>query len=165
MNSIDLIQSNLRRSQEIVLSRIEEMAKHCLVRPLPDGGCHTLWILGHLAFIESFVIHQIMLGEPNQVAGWKEIFDGDEVSDRADDFPAFEPVLKECRRLRAETIARLATLTEADLDQPSQKPPLGAEELFCDFRSCFQYASDHWLMHRGQLAVARRAAGMGRMWY
>jgi hypothetical protein len=28
-----------------------------------------------------------------------------------------------------------------------------------------QYTSDHWFMHRGQLADARRAAGLHRMWF
>ena len=36
----------------------------------------------------------------------------------------------------------------------------GVELLFGTYRRCFQYASDHWFMHRGQLADARRAAGV-----
>lgn len=59
MLSIDLIRENLKRSEDIVLSRIEDMRDHCVVFPSPGGGCHTLWILGHLAYIECLVIHRL----------------------------------------------------------------------------------------------------------
>lgn len=63
MLSIDLIRDNLRRSEEIVLARIEDMRDHCMVLPTPRGGCHTLWILGHLAYIEaSWPMHAVLRG-------------------------------------------------------------------------------------------------------
>jgi hypothetical protein len=165
MLSIDLIRENLRRSEAIVLARVEEMREHCLVFPTPRGGCHTLWVLGHLAYIESLVIHGFMLGEPNPLADWEEIFDGYEISGEVKFFPPFDRVLEECRRIRSTTISLLDSLTENDLDKVSENVPNGAEELFGTYRRCFQYAGDHWLMHRGQLADARRASGVKRMWY
>ena len=45
--------------------------------PTPKGGCHTLWVLGHLAYIEALVVHGFMLGERNPLAEWEELFDGD----------------------------------------------------------------------------------------
>ena len=52
----------------------------------------------------------------------------------------------------------------ADLDTPSATVPKGFEDTFGTCRLCLQYAADHWYMHRGQLADARRAAGVARMW-
>jgi len=52
----------------------------------------------------------------------------------------------------------------ADLDTPSATVPQGFEDTFGTYRLCLQYAADHWYMHRGQLADARRAAGVARMW-
>ena len=49
MNSIDLIRDNLKKSSERVLLRVEEMRDHANVFPTTNGGCHTLWVLGHLA--------------------------------------------------------------------------------------------------------------------
>lgn len=49
MQSIDLIRDNLKKSEERVLARVEEMRDHSLVFPTPNGGGHTLWVLGHLA--------------------------------------------------------------------------------------------------------------------
>jgi hypothetical protein len=53
MQSIDLVRDNLMKSRDRVLSRVEEMRDHCLVFPKPKGGSHTLWVLGHLAYIEA----------------------------------------------------------------------------------------------------------------
>lgn len=165
MDSIDLIRDNLVRSEDIVLSRIEDMREHCLVFPTSAGGCHTLWILGHLAYIEALVIDVFMRGETNPLAQWETMFDGDEVSSRADDYVTFEVALTECRTRRHATRKLLESITERDLDQPSAQAPSGTQDLFGTFRHCFQYVADHWFMHRGQLADARRAAGRDRMWY
>jgi hypothetical protein len=165
MLSIDLIRENLKRSEDIVLSRVEDMHEHCMVLSTPRGGCHTLWVLGHLAYIESLVIHSFMLGKPNPVADWEEVFDGAEVSGDVNLFPPFDRVVEECRKIRASTTSLLDSLAEEDLDKASENVPNGAEELFGTYRCCFQYAADHWFMHRGQLADARRAAGIERMWY
>lgn len=170
MHTIDLLRENLRRSEEIVLSRVEDMRDHCVVFPTPRGGCHTLWILGHLAYIECLVIRTFMLGEANPLAEWEEILDTKEVSGDEQDYPTFDRLLDECRSVRASTIALLDSFSESDLDQvsenvPSARDTKGVEFLFGTYRRCFQYASDHWFMHRGQLADARRAAGVQRMWY
>jgi hypothetical protein len=65
MQSIDLVRDNLKKSLDRVLARIDDMHKHCLVFPTPNGGGHTLWVLGHLAYIETLVIRGFMLGESN----------------------------------------------------------------------------------------------------
>jgi uncharacterized damage-inducible protein DinB len=165
MDSIDLICENLHRSEQIVLSRIEEMRDHCMVPPSSKGGCHTLWVLGHLAYIESLVVRTFMLGGTNPLASWETMFDRREVSGNPDDFVPFEEALTKCRATRAATNSLLESLNEADLDQASVAAPNGSEELFGTYRRCFQYAADHWFMHRGQLADARRVAGLERMWY
>ncbi len=165
MQSIHLIRENLKRSEDIVLSRIEEMRDHCMVPPTPRGGCHTLWVLGHLAYIEALAIRKFMLGEPSPLADWEEIFDGWDVSGDIEHFVPFDRALAECRATRASTISLLDSFDEDDLDQTSANVPDKVDELFGTYRRCFQYAADHWFMHRGQLADARRAAGLERMWY
>lgn len=165
MQSIHLIRENLTRSESIVLSRVEEMRDHCMIPPTPRGGCHTLWVIGHLAYIETLVIRQFMLGEANPLADWEEIFDGEEVSGDIEQFPPFDQALAECRATRASTISLLDSLREDDLDLASVNAPKGVDDLFGTHRRCFQSAADHWFMHRGQLADARRVAGLERMWY
>jgi len=164
MQSIDLTRDNLRKSRDRVLARVEEMREHCVVFPTRNGGCHTLWVLGHLAYIEVLVIRSFMLGEANPLADWEEVFDGADVSGDVGQFPPFDQVLAKCREVRESTLALLASLSEEDLDKVSARVPAGFEDTFGTYRLCLQYVADHWYMHRGQLADARRAAGVGRIW-
>ncbi len=164
MQSIDLIRDNLKKSRDRVLARIEDMREHCVVFPTPKGGGHTLWVLGHLAYIEALVIHGFMLGEPNPLAEWEEVFDGADTSGDEAQFPPFDEVLSKCREIRKGTLTLLESLSEEDLDKVSANVPKGFEDIFGTYRLCLQLVADHWYMHRGQLADARRAAGLDRMW-
>jgi hypothetical protein len=164
MQSIELVRDNLVRSRELVLVRIEEMRPHATVFPTPNGGAHTLWVLGHLAYIESLVVRGFMLGQENPLAAWEPVFDGAEVNGDAAAYPPFDDVLARCREVRDSTLALVDSLAEQDLDRASARAPAGFADLFGTWRRCLQYAADHWYMHRGQLADARRAAGLGRMW-
>lgn len=164
MQSIELIRDNLTKSAERVLARVEEMGEHPTVFPTPNGGAHTLWVLGHLAYIEALVIRRFMLGEPNPLAEWEEPFDGAGTSGDPAQYPPFDEVLAKCREMRESTLALLASLSEEDLDEPSADAPDGFEDTFGTYRLCLQFVSDHWYMHRGQLADARRAAAIDRMW-
>lgn len=163
MNSIDLVRDNLRKSQARVLAGVEDMREHGVVFPTPNGGAHTLWVLGHLAYIEALVVRGFMLGGPNPLAGWEDLFDGADTSGDASRYPPFDEVLAECRAMRERTLAHLASLSEADLDRVSADAPAGFEETFGTYRLCLQFVADHGYMHRGQLADARRAAGLRRM--
>lgn len=165
MQSIELIRDNLEKSAERVLARVEEMEAHCLVFPTPRGGGHTLWVLGHLAYIEGLVIRQFMLGEVNPLADWETVFDGKDVSGEHSDYPSFETALAKCREMRTATIALIDDFSEADLDKVSRNYPKDVADIFGTYRRCLQFVADHWYMHRGQLADARRAAGLERMWF
>jgi hypothetical protein len=164
MESIDLIRENLLRSLDRVLARVEEMREHCLVFPTPQGGAHTLWVLGHLAYIESLVVRRFMLGLSNPLAHWESVFDGDDVSGDASRYPPFDEALATCRQVRHSTIELANSLVEESLDTRSANVPVGFDDTFGTYRLCLQYAADHWYMHRGQLADARRATGLRRMW-
>lgn len=165
MSSKDLIEENLRRSELIVLSRIDDMRTFATTPPTSRGGGHTLWVLGHLAFIEGLVIQRFMLGRANPYADWESMFDGDTVEPNPSAFVSFDVALRACRDARRGTLELLRSFSESDLDHESLEAPGEAMDLFGTFRRCFQYASDHWLMHRGQLANARLAAGLEPMWY
>ena len=65
---------------------------------------------------------------------------------------------------RESTLVLIDSLSEDALDQASANSPAGFEDTFGTYRLCLQYVADHWYMHRGHLADARRAAGLSRMW-
>ena len=164
MQSIELIRGNLTKSRDRVLARIEDMREHCAVFPTARGGCHTLWVLGHLAYVEGLVVHQFMLGEVNPLAEWEKVFDGVDVSAGVSEYPPFDEVLATCRQVRESTLALIDGLSEDRLDHTSANVPAGFDDTFGTYRHCLQYVADHWYMHRGHLADARRAAGLPRMW-
>jgi len=164
VESIDLIRDNLTKSRDHVLARVAEMREHALVFPTPNGGCHTLWVLGHLAYIESLIVRTFLLGEENPLAEWEATFDGTDVSGDAALFPPFDEVLARLHATRAATLALLDTWSEADLDRPSAKAPPGNEDTFGTGRRCLQFIADHTYMHRGHLSDARRTAGLDRIW-
>lgn len=165
MQSIDLIRDNLAKSRDRVLARVEDMRDFCLVPPTPRGGGHTLWVLGHLAYIEGLVGQRFVMGKANPLSDWEATFDGDGVSERLEDYPPFDEVLAKCREMREATLCTLGSLSEEDLDRASARAPDGHADTFGTYRLCFQFLSDHWYMHRGQLAGARRAADLERMWF
>ena len=68
MRSLELIRNNLIQSEARVLARVGEMKDHATVFPTPRGGGHTLWVLGHLAYIEALVVREFMFAEPNPLA-------------------------------------------------------------------------------------------------
>ncbi|MEM7233373.1 MAG: DinB family protein [Planctomycetota bacterium] len=162
MKAIELIRGNLERSRNRVLGKIEDMREQSLVFPTPNGGCHTRWLLGHLAHSENQIVQVMMLGKENEIAEWGELFGmkTDPSPDAA--YPEFDRVLEAARSVRESTIALVDTLSEEDLDRASVNCPEGREAAFGTYGLCLQFAADHWLMHRGQMADARRAAGIGR---
>ena len=105
-----------------------------------------------------------MLWEGNPLAQWEDVFDGADAGGDISQFPPFDEVLAKCREVRESTVALLDSLSEDALDEVSAKAPEGFEDTFGTYRLCLQYIADHWYMHRGHLADARRAAGLGRMW-
>ena len=105
-----------------------------------------------------------MLADPNPLAAWEDIFDGTDVSGDVSKYPPFDEVIAKCREMREGTVMVLESISEDDLDKVSANLPKGYDETFGTYRLCLQYVADHWYMHRGQLADARRAAGLDRMW-
>jgi hypothetical protein len=130
MQSIDLIRDNLKKSRDRVLARVEEMREHCVIFPTPNGGAHTLWVLGHLAYIEALVVEVFMLGRRNPLAEWEEVFDGADVSGDINQFPPFDQVLTKCRAVRESTLALIDSFSEHDLDKASAKVPDGSPTVF-----------------------------------
>ena len=55
MHTKQAIQFALTVSNGAVLSVIDRMSDAPTTFPTPNGGCHPLWVLGHLTFVEGMV--------------------------------------------------------------------------------------------------------------
>ena len=64
MHTKDAIKFALTVSNGAVLSVIDEMSGAPTTFPTPNGGCHPLWVLGHLTLMEG-MIPAVLFGEQN----------------------------------------------------------------------------------------------------
>lgn len=160
MQSKDLLMMNFEWTAGKVLTLIEEMKDAPLTFPTPMGGNHPLWVLGHCAYAEGSILQERMLGVSNPLAEWKEIFgDGTEPVDDAKKYPPFDEVMTKCQKVHQANLALLDSLSERDLDTPTKVCEPKYKKYFGTYGQCFLFVANHWLMHRGQVADARRAAG------
>lgn len=163
MNSKDLLVQGLQLSYGMVLPLLEDLKSAPLVTPGSQGGNHAHWILGHLANSEGR-FRTIMRGVPNPVDAWQTLFGGGTQPDPlASGYPSYDELLLKLVALRQETLEWVETLTEGDLDHPSQVVPPGFEPMFGTWGKCLLMLSLHWMNHRGQLADCRRAAGRAKL--
>jgi hypothetical protein len=159
MKAIDLIRWALRMADGLTSRLVEDMRGAPLTQPTPRGGNHPLWVLGHLALVEG-AIPQILLGEPNPVEHWRPLFgQGSQPSADPGAYPPFDDVLGTYRDLRAKNLARLDAIGDEGLDQAPMAAPPGFEEEFRTFGRTFLTIAQHQMLHLGQIADARRAAG------
>ena len=160
MDTKDLLKMELEMSSSMTLKLLEDMNDAPLTAPTPNGGNHPLWIAGHLAYSIGSLINNMMLGEDNPLAEWKELFDGgtQPVADAAH-YPPYDELIAKCQEMHASCMATLESLSESDLDSKSKNCPEEYAPFFGTYRQCFLITAMHWMMHRGQVADARKAAG------
>jgi uncharacterized damage-inducible protein DinB len=159
MHTKDAIKFALNLSNQAVLSVIDDMSDAATTFPTPNGGCHPLWVLGHLTLVEG-AIPAALFAEKNPVADWQQYFgeNSKPVAD-ASTYPPFAEVREKYLQLRERNLNILESLSEADLDKPTKAPPQGREREFATYGQSFLVLALHQTMHRGNLTDARRAAG------
>ncbi|MCU1382564.1 MAG: hypothetical protein JWL71_1261 [Acidobacteria bacterium] len=160
MQTKDAIKFALAASHGAVLSVIDDMKDAALTFPTANGGCHPLWVLGHLALVEGS-IPAVLTGEPNAVGEWGALF-GEHSQPIADAaaYPAFAELRAAYVRLRERNLALLDSLTEADLDKATVAPPKGREREFATYGTSFLALALHQMIHRSHVTDARRAAAV-----
>lgn len=163
MESKEVLKMILRADQ-MVMPLLLDMQDAPLTFPTSNGGCHPLWVLGHMTYGEGNLFWHLMRGEPNPVAEWEELFDmGTEPVGDAEKYPPFDEVLQKHYEIHGEVEQLLESLSEEELDQPSKNVPPEWAKNFGTWRQCFLMGGMHWLSHRGQVCDARRAAGKSPM--
>ena len=158
MQTKDAIKFALAISNKAVLTVIDEMSEAATTFPTPNGGCHPLWVLGHLTFVEG-MIPAALFGEPNPAADWAPYFgEASEPVADASAYPSFAEVRARYLALRARNLELLESLSEADLDKASKAPPKGREQEFATYGRSFLVLALHQILHRSHVTDARRAA-------
>lgn len=160
MNATDFAKAALETSKTLVSGLITDMKDAPLTQPTKNGGNHPLWVLGHLAYSEANIVNDIMLGETNPLAEWKDVFGGGStpVAD-ASKYPPFDEVLAKFEEVRERTLTLLNGFTEEDLNKPARNCPPERQDFFGTIGQCLVILALHPAMHSGQVADARLAAG------
>jgi hypothetical protein len=79
-------------SDNAVMSVVDKMNDAATTFPTRKGGCHPLWVFGHLTLVEGRV-PTVLFGEPNPVAEWQKYFgEHTEPVANASAYPAFDEV-------------------------------------------------------------------------
>jgi uncharacterized damage-inducible protein DinB len=159
MQMKEAIQFALNISNRAVLSVIDEMSDAATTFPTPNGGCHPLWVLGHLTLVEG-MIPAALFGDKNPAAEWQQYFgeNSEAVSDPGA-YPSFTEVRDKYLQLRQQNLKLLESLSDEDLEKPTKAPPNGREQEFATCGQSFLVLALHQAMHRGNVTDARRAAG------
>jgi len=162
MQKKEMIRFALGVSDAAVMNTIDKASGTATTFPTPNGGCHPLWVLGHLAWVEGLV-RPVLYGEENPVANWAPLF-GQETVPQADAsaYPPYAEIREKYRELRERNLALLQSLSEADLDRPTKAPPAGREQEFATFGQTFLVLALHQTMHRAHVTDALRAAAAPR---
>lgn len=153
------VKLSLADSHRFATMLINDIKDRPVQYPTPNGGNHPLWVLGHLAFSESFILDECLLGKSVRFPELSALFNSqtNPVAD-VSKYPPMLELFSKWELIRAALVAHLDSLTEADFDKPSAignkyGPP------FATVGACFAVLISHPVFHAGQVADARRAAG------
>lgn len=156
MNTIEFIQNGLDSSKQFACMLLDDMRETPFVEPTP-GGNHPLWILGHLAIGESFLLDECLQGKPNRFPELTERFGPGSTPDTDPaNYPTYDELRPKFDEIRVASLAYLEQLTEDDLDKPTHKSEV---PFFSTVGNCYLAMIMHVMNHSGTVTAARRAAG------
>jgi DinB family protein len=162
MNRMELIRWAMQMTDQGTRRIVDDMRESALLQPMPgkgNGGNHAMWIIGHLALIEG-EIPKIILGEHNPVEHWRPLFGiGSQPKTEASAYPAFDEVHRTYHDLRAKNLKLLDEIGDSGLDRAPKAVPPGFENEMRTIGQTFLLISLHNMVHYGQVADVRRAAG------
>jgi hypothetical protein len=159
MYTKDAIRYALTMADQATMRSLDTIEDAPLTFPTANGGCHPLWVVGHLAFVEG-VTHEMLGGGGNPVNHWAAIF-GQNTVPAADaaQYPPMRDVRAKYAQLRKRNLELLESMTEADLDQPTPWQPTGLEEHFATRGKALLTIALHQMAHRAHITDSVRAAG------
>src|SRR3984893_15033026 len=130
-----------------------------LTFPTEEGGCHPLWVLGHLAFVEGLA-YEMLAGGENPCGEWASLFAPDSIpTDEVAKYPAIEKVRARYLHLREMNLQFLDSLSDTDLDKPTSRQPKGVARRVSTYGKALLTLALHQMSHRGQIPDAIRSAG------
>jgi len=155
----DAIRFSLNLAEQAMFKSLAKIEDIPLTFPTEEGGCHPLWVLGHLTFVEGLA-HEMLAGGENVAAEWAGLFAPDSTpTDRAAEYPPLDKVRARYLHLREMNMQLLNSLSDADLDKPTPWQPKGIEEHFATYGKALLTLALHQMAHLAHITDAIRSAG------
>ncbi len=126
-----------------------------------EGVTHIAWQVAHLAFAQYALVMRRIRGErpeDEQVisADFIERFGrGSTPAAGAENNPTIEEILRTFDRVHAQAVEELSQYSDEQLDVPSEP----AHPAFTTHLGAVGFASQHELLHAGQIVLLRRLMG------
>ena len=156
MDTKEFVVMQMEMTREMLLEWVTDIPEEQMTVRVVDNGVHLAWILGHLAWSEAGTVNKFVRQQSNPLRHLgKSCGMGSTVVDDASAYPSKTEALATLKKTRAETLAFLEGLSEADLDKPITDGP--AE--FKNWGSIFALIPAHEAHHNGQISVIWRRLG------
>lgn len=127
---------------------------------LKAGKGHPLWLLGHLTNTLNVVFNQWTMGGGNELPrSWGMKFapdfaQGDPITTNAADYPSWEEVVENYKKLGKKTVEHIRSLRESDLDSKARgSMPEQFQGFFSSIGATIFIMTQHDAHHRGQIAM------------
>jgi len=141
------------------LRLIEDIPESELCRPAWEGGNHTLWVLGHLAWTDDYFMQTVGKRPTCLPDGWADRFG---MGSTPVATPADYPAPAEVRdRLGSSRAALIDWFQNMDASQAETALPEALADFAPHFAGLASTLAWHEGLHAGQLTVIRRHLGLG----
>lgn len=159
MQTKEAIRFTLNLAEGAVLESAGKMKDAPLTYPTEKGGCHPMWVMGHLAFVEGLG-YSILTGKDNPAGDLQAKFGQDtKPTQEVAEYPELLDLVERYQAVRRQNLAVLDGTSEAELDLPTAWQPPGLEEHFATRGKAFLTLAMHQMLHRGNLTDAIRRSG------
>jgi len=113
---------------------------------------HALWLTGHMAWAEDYLVLEVPKGAAVRRKDWDALFDHTSEKLPADQYPSFDEVVSEYRRVHGDVLKRLAALTPGDLARASAS----GQRWFPTAAHAISHQVTHGHYHLGQFVLLEK---------
>ena len=154
----ELVKQQLQMGENLLKMFSSDFSEaECLAPPV-EGGCHLIWILGHVAGTQEWAVSKLTGQAVRMPPNLVELFKGgSKVSVDAKRYPSRAEVEDLSRRAQAATIKALDAFDEKRWSDPS--PEGVPRDYFPTAGSLWGMMGTHTFWHVGQLTDIRRRLG------
>jgi DinB superfamily len=158
MNSLQILKSSMDVCDMVLTKYVSDLSDAEILQR-PHAGCnHIAWQIGHLIASEGDLLNSVCPGKGLTLPeGFAAKHSKDNAaSNNPADFLTKEEYLALYSKVRANTAAAIASLSESALNGPA---PEFLRDAFPHVGDTLVLIATHPLMHSGQFVILRRALG------